>query len=159
MLAADDALAALFRSVLEAGADAGPAGIVAVHDVRRALGGRDLSASRADPAALADVLAMVGAGTLTKNAATEAVAGLVLEGGTAAGVVADRGLAAVRSHDALAPAIEGALADNPDEVARYHAGEQKKLFGFFVGQAMRRAGKGADPKAVQALLRERLGDG
>ena len=53
--------------------------------------------------------------------------------------------------------MEAALAENPGEVARYRAGEQK-LFGFFVGQAMRRAGKGADPKAVQGLLREKLAD-
>ena len=98
---------------------------------------------------------MVEAGTLTRNAATEAVAALVDEGGTAESVVASRGLAAVRDADALAPAVDAALAENPDEVARYRAGEQR-LFGFFVGQAMRQAGKGADPKAVQALLRERL---
>ncbi len=156
VLASSPDLGALVDEVRRAGAEAGDAARLAVHEVRRALGDRSLAESKARPDALAAVLAMVEAGTLTRNAAGEAVAGLVQNGGTAEAVVEARGLAAVRDADALAPAVDGALADHPDEVARYRAGEHK-LFGFFVGQAMRRAGKGADPKAVQALLRDRLG--
>ena len=156
VLATDFHLAALAATVRQSGADAAEAAKIVVHDLRRALGDRPLEASLAKPAALAGVLAMVEAGTLTRNAASEAVAALVNEGGTAEGVVEALGLAAVRDADALAPAVDAALADNADELARYRAGETK-LFGFFVGQAMRRAGRGADPKVVQALLRDRLG--
>ena len=155
VLAADPALDALLTGVVGAGADPAEAAKLVVHDLRRALGDRPLAGSQATPRALAGVLAMVEAGTLTRNAAGDAVAALVATGGTAQDVVEARGLAAVRDADALAPAVDAALAENPDEVARYRAGEHK-LFGFFVGQAMRRAGKGADPKAVQGLLRERL---
>jgi len=155
VLAADDALRSLFESVLSTTGAPRETGALLVHDLRRALDGRGLDHSKATAAALADVLGLVEAGTLTRNAASEAVAALVADGGSADAVVAQRGLAAVRSEDALAPAIDAALDENPDEVARYRAGEER-LFGFFVGQAMRRAGKGADPKAVQNLLRQRL---
>ncbi len=155
VLAADADLGGLFEAVVGSGARASAAGTLLVHDLRRALGDRPASASRAEPAALAAVLELVGTGGLTRNAAGAVVQALVDEGGTAEDVVEALGLAAVRDADALAPAVDAALADHPDEVARYQAGEQK-LFGFFVGQTMRRAGKGADPKAVQALLRERL---
>ena len=148
-------LEALFEAVVGSGADASAAGTLLVHDLRRALADRPVEASQAEPAALAAVLEMVRTGALTRNAATEAVAALVDEGGTADAVVEARGLAAVRDADALAPAVDAALDQNPDEVARYRAGEGR-LFGFFVGQAMRRAGKGADPQAVRTLLRERL---
>jgi glutaminyl-tRNA synthetase len=131
------------------------AGALVVHDLRRALGDRDLADSKAEADQLAAVLELVDDGTLTRNAAGEAVAALVAEGGTAEAAVERHGLAAVRSADALAPAVEAALADNADEVARYRAGEER-LFGFFVGQVMRRAGKGADPQAVQKILRQRL---
>ena len=50
------------------------------------------------------------------------------------------------------------MAEHPDKVASVRGGEAK-LIGFLVGQAMRRAPKGADPKRVQELLRERLGLG
>ena len=155
VLAAQPDLAALAASVRQAGADAASAATLVVHDLRRALGDRTPADSKAAPSALAAVLAMVEAGTLTRNAAGAAVAGLVEDGGTAEAVVEARGLAAVRDADALAPAVDAALAEHPGEVARYAAGEHK-LFGFFVGQAMRRAGKGADPQTVQAMLRERL---
>ena len=157
VLAASAALAALFEEVHEAGAEARGAAVLLVHSLRPALGERDLSASHATPTALADVLHLVEAGALTRGAASEAVAALVEDGGTAEAVVEARGLAAVRSADALAPAVDAALAENPDEVARYRAGEGR-LFGFFVGQAMRRAPGGADAQAVQALLRERLAE-
>ena len=158
VLATDTPLRRLAHAIIDAGADPRAAGALVVHDLRRALGDRDLSDSQAEADELAAVLALVDDGTLTRNAVGDAVAGLVDEGGTAHAVIAARGLAAVRDAGALAPAVEAALAENPDEVARYRAGEQK-LFGFFVGQAMRRAGKGADPKAVQGLLREKLADG
>ncbi len=155
VLAADAPLRSLFESVLTESQVPRETGALVVHDLRRALGDTPLSESKAEPSALAAVLAMTADGTLTRTAAGEAVAGLVAEGGTAASVVEARGLAAVRSEAALAPAVDAALAENADEVARYRAGEDR-LFGFFVGQTMRRAGKGADPAAVQALLRERL---
>ncbi|MBC14749.1 MAG: glutamine--tRNA ligase [Rhodothermaceae bacterium] len=157
VLAADTPLRRLAHAIIDAGADPRAAGALVVHDLRRALDDRDLADSQAEADELAAVLALVEDGTLTRNAVGDAVAGLVDAGGTARAVIAARGLAAVRDADALAPAVEAALAENPGEVARYRAGEQK-LFGFFVGQAMRRAGKGADPKAVQGLLREKLTD-
>ena len=131
------------------------AGAVLVHDLRRALGEAPVATGKATGVSLAAVLRMVEAGTLTRNAAAEAVAALAAEGGAAEDVVAARGLAAIHDAEALAPAVDAALDENPAEVERYRAGETR-LFGFFVGQAMRRAGKGANPQKVQALLRERL---
>ena len=50
----------------------------------------------------------------------------------------------------------GAPSSFTDELARYRAGE-KKLMGFFMGQVMRALQGKGDPKAVSALLREKLG--
>ena len=155
VLASTPSLAALFEATVEAGAPVREAAVLLVHEVRPALGGDPVETSEATPGALADVLRLVEAGTLTTTGASDVVAALVADGGETDAVVERLGVAAIRDADALAPAVEAALADNPDEVARYQAGEQR-LFGYFVGQAMRRAGKGADPKQVQSLLRARL---
>ncbi|GAB5534207.1 MAG: glutamine--tRNA ligase/YqeY domain fusion protein [Rubricoccaceae bacterium] len=155
VLAADTELAMLFEAVVSKHNAPRDAAILMVHDVRRALGDADLASSKAAPAELAKVLELIDAKTLTRNGASELVSALVTDGGDAQSVMEARGLAAVRDADALAPAVDAALAENPDEVARYRAGD-KRLMGFFMGQAMRRAGKGAAPKEVQALLRERL---
>ena len=155
VLAADSALFDLFEATVAAQDAPREAAVLIVHDLRPALGETPASEAKATGKALATVLRLVADDTITRKGAAEVVGVLVAEGGDPEAVVRDRGLAAVRDESALAPAVEAALADNPEEVERYRAGEQK-LFGFFVGQAMRRAGKGADAKAVQALLRQRL---
>lgn len=156
VLAADGDLEALFEATIARHDDPREVSVLLVHDLRPALGDRPLSASKASPEALADVLRLLEAGELTRNGASETVRFLIEEGGDAGAVVMAHGLGAVRDEAALAPHVEAVLEAHPDEVARFRAGEAR-LLGFFTGQVMRRAGKGADPQRVQALLRERLG--
>ncbi|MEP0545350.1 MAG: glutamine--tRNA ligase/YqeY domain fusion protein [Rhodothermales bacterium] len=155
VLASDAALDALFDATVAVGVSEREASVLLVHELRPALGGRSLAESAATPEALADVLRLVGAQTITRTAASEVIAALVDEGGDAEAVVEARGLAAVRDDAALAPDVDAVLAAHADEVERYRAGETR-LLGFFTGQVMRRAPKGADAKAVQTLLRDRL---
>ena len=156
VLAADDALRALFEFVLGGHDSPRDIATLLVHDVRRALVGRSATSSKATGNSLVEVLRMVGDGALTRTGAGEVVRILVEEGGDAASIVESRGLAAVRDDATLAPFVDAVIAENPEEAERFRGGEQR-LIGFFTGQVMRRAGKGADAKAVQKLLRERLG--
>jgi glutaminyl-tRNA synthetase len=156
VLAADAALAALFERVVRAGAAPRDAAVLLTQDLRPALAGRPTSESQASPEALAAVIALVADGTVTKAGGRQTVASLVAEGGQAQETVDRLGLAAVRDDAALVPAVEAALAEHADRAEAYRNGDAKVL-GFLTGQAMRRAPKGADPKRVQALLRERLG--
>ena len=151
VLASDDALLALYNDVLAVRNRPREVAVLLVHHLRPVLGGH-----RATPESLARVLALAEDGTLTSAGVREAVSALAADGGAAAAVVAARELAAVRDADALRPAVAGTLAAHADEVARYRAGEAR-LLGFLTGQAMRRAGKGADAQTVQALLRDALG--
>ncbi len=70
-------------------------------------------------------------------------------------IVARLGLEAADS-SALEAAVDAVIEANPDEVARFRGGE-KRLTGFFIGQVMRAMGGKADGKAVQAVLRAKLG--
>jgi Asp-tRNA(Asn)/Glu-tRNA(Gln) amidotransferase B subunit len=56
----------------------------------------------------------------------------------------------------LGPLIDTILAANPGQVAAFRGGKQG-LLGFFVGQVMKETGGRADPRAVNELLREKLG--
>jgi glutaminyl-tRNA synthetase len=152
VLAADPELLALFEQVVGLHDAPRDAGVLLVHELRPALGEDGLAASKAE----APALAVVEAGTLTRGSVREVIASLVADGGSAAAVIEARGLAAVRDDATLAPVVDAVVEAHPDEVARYRAGEAR-LLGFFTGQVMRRAGKGADAQAVQRLLRERLG--
>ncbi len=48
------------------------------------------------------------------------------------------------------------MAANPKQLADYRSGKDK-LFGFFVGQVMKATGGKANPQAVQALVKAKLG--
>jgi Asp-tRNA(Asn)/Glu-tRNA(Gln) amidotransferase B subunit len=56
----------------------------------------------------------------------------------------------------LEPLIDRVLAANPGQVAAYKGGKEG-LLGYFVGQVMKETQGKADPKAVNELLRSKLG--
>jgi aspartyl-tRNA(Asn)/glutamyl-tRNA(Gln) amidotransferase subunit B len=56
----------------------------------------------------------------------------------------------------LGPLIDGILEANPGQVAAFRDGKEG-LLGFFVGQVMKETQGKADPRAVNELLREKLG--
>ena len=55
----------------------------------------------------------------------------------------------------LGPVIDGVIAANPEQVETYRGGKEGVL-GFLVGQVMKETQGKADPKVVNALLREKL---
>jgi aspartyl-tRNA(Asn)/glutamyl-tRNA(Gln) amidotransferase subunit B len=106
------------------------------------------------PAAFTALLGMEAEGRVTATQAKQILEVLLDEGGDPEAIAAARGFEAM-SADALAGAVDAAIAAHPDEWARLGAGEQK-LTGFFVGKVMAATAGQADGKAVTALLRERL---
>ena len=51
--------------------------------------------------------------------------------------------------------IDKVISNNPDKVKEYKSGKDK-LFGFFVGQAMKVSGGKANPQLVNEILRKKL---
>ncbi len=105
--------------------------------------------------ALGKLVQLVEDGTVSATAGKEVFAELVEKGGDPAAIVEAKGLTQVSDEASLRPIIAGVLEAHPDHVARYKGGNQG-LVGFFVGQVMRGTGGKADPKKVNALLREML---
>jgi aspartyl-tRNA(Asn)/glutamyl-tRNA(Gln) amidotransferase subunit B len=118
--------------------------------------GLEPGSSPVTPERLAGLLQLVGDGTLGSSGAKQVFAAMTDEPDVAAVDVVERlGLAQVGDADALAGLVDGVLEAHPDEVAAYRAGRQQ-VIGFLTGQVMRASGGRADPKVVQALLRDRL---
>jgi Asp-tRNA(Asn)/Glu-tRNA(Gln) amidotransferase B subunit len=65
------------------------------------------------------------------------------------------GNAQVMDIGALEATVKQVVDENPDVINRYKAGETK-LIGFLTGQVMKKAGGGADPSSVAALLNKLL---
>lgn len=76
------------------------------------------------------------------------------QGGDVDVLIEQMGLSQVNDTKAIVKVVEEVLKNNADKVLEYKSGKDK-LFGFFVGQAMKNL-KGANPSVVNAILKEKL---
>jgi len=119
-----------------------------------AQGGKDLDQSPVDPMAMAELLSLVHAGTLSSKMGKDALQAMLTSGVTAADWVAHNG-AQVTDLGPIEAAVDEVIAAAPKQVAQYLAG-QDKVFGYFVGQVMRAMkGKGS-PELIHSTLKSKL---
>jgi aspartyl-tRNA(Asn)/glutamyl-tRNA(Gln) amidotransferase subunit B len=159
VLVADRETAAYFDAVVAAGAPAKKAANWVINEVLaritdpRALGHVD-EAQPVPPGALADLVKLIEAGTLSGKQGKDVFARMWAEKRTAADLVQAEGLSQVSDTGALEEACRRVIAANPTEAARFN--ENPKLMGFFVGAVMKETGGKANPKSVNEILRRLL---
>jgi len=157
VLTDDKALADFFEDTVRAGASAKAAANWLGVEFLRLLNDRQIEVAEAKitPRTLSELIAMVDGGAVSALAAKTVFAHLFEKAGAPADIVAQLGLAQISDESQLAAAVEEVIAENPDAVANFKAGNEKSI-GFLVGQVMRKSGKRANPQLVNKLLRERL---
>ena len=110
-----------------------------------------------DPQALAELLAAIDDGTISRKAAKSVLAHMVGSGASAAASIAALGVQQVSDAEALAATVRTVLDQHRPQVAAYRAGQQK-LLGFFVGQIMKATRGAANPQAVNEILTRMLAE-
>ncbi len=147
-----------FFEALAAGRDAKQAANWVMGALTSALNrdGRSLADSPVDAAALGRLLDLVADGTLSQAIARKVFETMFETGGDPAEIVESQGLRQVTDAGAIEAEIDRILAAHPDQVAAFRGGK-RKLLGFFVGQVMKATAGKADPHAVNAILRRKLG--
>ena len=70
-------------------------------------------------------------------------------------IVKEKGLKQQSDPKELEKLIEKVINENQDKVKEYKSGKEK-LFGFFVGQAMKVSGGKANPQLVNEILKKKL---
>ncbi|PIP06170.1 MAG: hypothetical protein COX51_09485 [Syntrophobacteraceae bacterium CG23_combo_of_CG06-09_8_20_14_all_50_8] len=73
-------------------------------------------------------------------------------------VIKEKGMVQITDEEAIAKVIAGVIAANPGQLAQYRGGKDK-LFGFFVGQAMKATKGKANPQIINDLLKKMLSAG
>jgi len=125
------------------------------------LGGRlnredkDITEAPVSAAALAAILDMIGAGTISGKIAKDVFEIAWAEGGDPRAIVEARGLKQVTDVAAIEKVVDDIVSQNPDKVA--DAKTNPKAIGWFVGQVMKASGGKANPQAVNDLLKKKLG--
>ena len=107
------------------------------------------------PGQLASMLRLIDAGTISGKIAKTVFAEMYRTGGDAGAIVKEKGLVQISDASEIETAVNDVIADSPNEVERFRAGEEK-LLGFFVGQVMKKTKGKANPKLLNDLLRKKL---
>ena len=118
-------------------------------------GGRGIASSPVPPAALAGLVRLIDAGTISGKTAKDVFERMWATGEPAAAIVEREGLTQLSDDSALEAIVAEAVASFPEQAASYRAGKTAAL-GWFVGQVMKRTGGRANPQRVNELLRRAL---
>jgi aspartyl-tRNA(Asn)/glutamyl-tRNA(Gln) amidotransferase subunit B len=117
--------------------------------------GLAIESSPVSAAQLGAIVDLISSGTISGKIAKDLFEIVWSEGGDPGAIVEKRGLKQVTDTGAIEKAVDAIIAANPDKVAQVKA--KPTLLGWFVGQVMKASAGKANPQAVNAILKQRLG--
>jgi len=117
--------------------------------------GLDIAQCPIQPEQLGGILKRIADGTISSSAAKEVFRTMWAEGGEADAIIETRGLKQVSDSGAIEALVDEIIAANADKVAEYRSGKDK-LFGFFVGLAMKASKGKANPAQLNDILKQKL---
>lgn len=146
-----------FEACVAAGAEPVQAATWIGSDVRKQLNRRGLTLadSPLTPKRLASLLSVLSQGRIHGKIAKQTLEVMFDENRDPEDIIAERGWEQITDPQELARLAGEVVEAHPDAVEQIRAGDSKPI-GFLVGQAMRKSAGRAEPKALQAAIREAL---
>jgi len=156
ILVAERATAEYFEAVAR-GRDAKTAANWVINELAGRLNreGKEISSSPVSAEQLASILDLIAAGTISGKIAKDLFDITWNEGGDPAEIVRARAMTQMTDASAIEKLVDEIIAANPDKVKQAKA--KPAMLGWFVGQVLKATGGKANPQAVNALLRKKLG--
>ena len=114
-----------------------------------------IAASPIKAESLAQLIRLIDGGTISGKIAKTVFLDMWLSRQSAEEIVKSKGLVQVSDTGVIEKMIDEILATNPDQVQEYRAGKTK-VFGFFVGAAMKASKGQANPDLVNQILKLKL---
>ena len=158
VLTATRELADYFELVTaEAGGDAKLSANWVMGDLSGALNkaGLEIDQSPVEAQRLAGLIRRISDDTISGKIAKQVFEALWESQDTADQVIEKQGLKQITDSGAIEAIIDQIIANNPEQLAQYRSGKDK-LFGFFVGQAMKATQGKANPQQLNDLLKAKL---
>ncbi len=115
----------------------------------------DITESPVSPHQLGAIIDLIQKGDISGKIAKELFEIVYKEGGDPVEIVEQRGMKQVTDTAAIEAAVDEIIAANPAQVEK--AQSNPKLAGWFVGQVMKATGGKANPKAVNDIVKAKLG--
>jgi len=117
--------------------------------------GLEMAQCPVSPQQMSGMLARIADGTISNSGAKEVFRTLWAEGGEADAIIESKGLKQVSDSGAIEALVDEIIATQADKVAEYRSGKDK-LFGFFVGLAMKASKGKANPAQLNEVLLKKL---
>lgn len=117
--------------------------------------GLDITRSPITPEQLAELIGLISDGIISSKIAKEVFEILWETGTSPKKIVEEKGLVQISDKDQIRSEIVSVLNSNSDKVTEYKSGKDK-LFGFFVGQIMKKTGGKLNPKLLNEILLDEL---
>lgn len=151
-------IADYFEEVLKTFSDARQVSNWVMGDILRILNDQKISTDklRVTPSRLGNLLQLIKSGTVSDRAARKVIDTIQAEDKDPAVIIDELGLKQVSDSGTLEAAVKKIIDEHPGEVQRYKAGE-KKLMGFFVGQAMKATAGAGNPREINNIVTRLLG--
>ena len=116
---------------------------------------RDITQCPISPWQLGGMLKRIADGTISNAAAKEVFKVLWSEGGNPDTIIETKGLKQMSDVGAMEAMVDEIITANPVQVAEYRSGKEK-VFGFFVGLAMKASKGKANPAQMNEILKRKL---
>lgn len=115
----------------------------------------ELEETAIKPAHMAALVAALDAGTINSSAAQIVFAEIAATGKMPQQIIEEKDLKQIGSSDELETIVLKIIEDNPENVAAYKSGKDR-IFGFFVGSAMKATKGKGDPNIITQLFKKHL---
>lgn len=117
----------------------------------------DMSETTLSPERAVELVKLLANDTISSKQAKEVFSAILEEDKDPSTIVEERGMKQVSDTGAIEAVVDGVLAAFPDKVEQYQGGK-KGLLGFFVGQCMKEMKGQGNPKVINQMLTQKLGD-
>ena len=109
-----------------------------------------------DARKLSTLIGLVAAGKINRGAYKETVEAVFTGNVDPESYIAEKGLSMTSDDKTVIEAVNAVMAENQESAAEYRAGKEK-VFGFLMGQIMKKLGKAGNPDLVKKTLENALG--
>jgi len=108
-----------------------------------------------DAGKLSTLIVYVTEGKINRSSYKETVEAVFTSNADPDSYITQKGLMMVSDDKAVTEAVEAVLAENQDSAADYRAGKEK-VFGFLMGQVMKKLGRAGNPDLARKTLEDAL---
>ena len=107
------------------------------------------------PNHLGELIDNIDSGKISSRQAKDIFEEMCETGESANNIINKKGLSQISDEGELEKLVDNVISSNPENVEKYKNGKDK-LFGFFVGEAMKLSKGKANPKVLNELLKSKL---